>query len=182
MTLKTFWTIFLKIFGIYLIWQVLIILPSFFSTLIFIGGEDKISLFTTLSAIIFIISFFVLIVRYSIFKTDRVIEKLHLEKGFPDEKLEINIHRSSLLTIATIVLGGLMIADGLPLLIYNTFYYIQRSDALIKFSDNRVTPYLVSNLLKVLLGYFMVSDSRLIVNFVERKRKKNVVNADDVTE
>ncbi|MFI5136563.1 MAG: hypothetical protein ACHQIM_01965 [Sphingobacteriales bacterium] len=182
MELKTFWKIFLKIFSLYLIWQTLVILPSFFSTLIFVGGQDKITMFTTVSAIVFIALFFIFIIRYCLFQTDRVIDKLHLEKGFPDEKLEINIHRSSLLSIAIIILGGLMLADGLPLLVYHAFYYIQRSDAFIKFQDNRATPYLVSNFLKVLFGYFMVADNRLIVNFIERKRKKTATNIDNATE
>jgi hypothetical protein len=181
MTINTFWKIFLKIFGLYLIWQVLIVLPSFFSTVIFIGGQDKSAMFTSFSAITFMVLFFIFVIRYSIFKPELTIEKLHLDKGFPDEKLEINIHRSSLLSIAIIVLGGLMFADGLPLLIYNVFYYIQRSDAFTKFSDNHATPYLVSNFLKVIIGYFMVADTRLIVNFIERKRKRTV-NVDDLAE
>ena len=175
MTLNTFWTIFLKIFGLYLIWQILTILPSFLSTLIYVGGQDKISLFTTLSGIAFATLFFIFIVRYCIFKTARVIEILHLEKGFAEEKVEVNIHRSSLLTIVVIISGGLMLADGLPLIVYDVFYYIQRSDSFVTFKDNRATPYLVSNLLKVIIGYFMVADSRLIVNFIERKRRKNTL-------
>ena len=173
MTVKTFWTIFLKIFGLYLVWQTLIILPSFFSTLIFMSTSgDKTSLFTTFSAILFIVCFFIAILRYCIFKTDWVIEKLQLEKGLGEEKLEINIHRSSLLGIAIIVLGGLMLADGLPLLVYYSFQYVQHDNTYTKLVDNRSTPWLVTNFLKIVLGYFMVSDSRLIVNFIERKRKK----------
>jgi len=182
MKLKTFWKIFLKIFSLYLIWQTLTILPSFFSTLIFVGGQDKISMFTTLSAIVFIALSFIFVIRYCLFQTDRVIKTLHLDKGFPDEKLEINIHRSSLLSIAIIVLGGLMIADGLPLLVYNCFAYTKYINDYKGFSENRITPYLVSNLLKVIIGYFMVADSRLIVNFIEHRRKKAIANIGDDTE
>jgi len=168
MTPKTFWTIFLKIFGLYLIWQTLIILPSFFSTLIFMGNSgDKVSVFTTLFAIVFIACFFIAILRYCIFKTDWIIEE-----GLSEEKLEINIHRSSLLSIAIIVLGGVMLADGLPLLVYYCFQYIQHDNTYTKFIENRSTPWIVTNFLKILFGYFMVADSRLIVNFIERKRKK----------
>jgi hypothetical protein len=102
-----------------------------------------------------------------------VIKKLSLDKGFTEENIEINIHRSSLLSIAIIVLGGLMLADALPLLVYDAFNYVQRDDTYTGFSKNRASPYLVSNLLKIVIGYFMVVDSRLIVNFIERKRRKN---------
>ena len=75
-----------------------------------------------------------------------------------------------------------MIADGLPLFVYYVFYYIQRNDAFVKFVDNHSTPYLVSNFLKVFTGYFMVADNRLIVNFIERKRKKTTVNSRETPE
>ncbi|MCR8558616.1 hypothetical protein KXD93_13250 [Mucilaginibacter sp. BJC16-A38] len=76
------------------------------------------------------------------------------------------------MTIAIIVLGGLMLVDSLPSLIFNGFEYIQNDTTYSKIRDNRATPYLVSNFLKVVVGYFMVADSRLVVNFIERKRRK----------
>ncbi|MDP9078013.1 MAG: hypothetical protein M3O71_11350 [Bacteroidota bacterium] len=173
MTPKTFWTIFLKIFGLYLLWQTLVALPSFFSSLLFFStGEDKLAIVKIVIAIAFIATFFIVILRYCLFKTDWIIEKLKLERGFNEEKLEVDIHRSSLLTIAVIVLGGLMLVDSLPSLIFNGFEYIQNDTTYSKMRDNRATPYLVSNFLKVVVGYFMVADSRLVVNFIERKRKK----------
>ncbi len=170
-TPRTFWTIFLKIFGLYIIWQALVILPSLFASVIYIGSQDKLSLFTLCSGLVFLVCFFIAIIRYCIFRTDPLIELLRLEKGFADEQIEVNLHRSSLLKIAIIVLGGLMLADGLPLLCFNIFSYFQYAHAYNGFGQNRVSPYLVSNLLKVFFGYFMVTDSRMIVNFIERKRK-----------
>jgi hypothetical protein len=172
MTLKIFWTIFLKIFGLYLIWQILIALPSLFSSIIVTGSQDKGSLFSVISASIFLALFFIAIVRYCLFQTERVIEKLHLDKGFTEEKIEVNIHRSSLLTIIIVILGGLMLADALPLLVYDLFLYFQHAEAYKGFTDNRESPYLVTNLLKVVIGYFMATESRLLVNFIERKRRK----------
>lgn len=173
MTPKTFWTFFLKIFGLYLIWQTLILLPSFFSTLVYMfRSDDKLSVFTALCAIVVIGCTFALIFRTCLFKTDFLIKKLRLDKGFEDETVEINIHRSSLLSIATIVIGGLMLADGLPLLVFYGFQYIQRDSAYATFGRNPSSPWLVTNFLKIVIGYFMVADSRLIINFIERKRKK----------
>lgn len=178
MALNTFWKIFLKIFGLYLIWQMLEILPSFFFVLVYAGSQDKVTVFTTIAGIVFIVLVLFAVVRQFLFKSDYIIEKLRLEKGFIEEKIEITIHRSSLLTIIIIVLGGLMLADGLPLLIYHIFNFIQRADAYTKFQDNHATPYLVTNLVKVALGYFMVVDSKMIVNLIERKRRKNAIIID----
>lgn len=177
MTPDTFWKFFLKAFGLYLIWQTLTIIPSFFSTLMYVNSTpEKSDWLPTISAIVFIILFFIAVLRCCIFKSEWVIDKLSLTKGFANEKIDVNIHRSSLLSIAIIVLGGLILADGLPLSIFYIFDYIQHSNSYDSFSKNRYSPFVVSNLLKVLIGYFMIADSRLIVNFIERKRKKAIVN------
>src|ERR1700730_2997968 len=135
MTLKTFWTIFLKIFGLYLIWQTLIILPSYLFSITYFSALDEILhknpydklFFIVISAMILIVVLFVLIIHYCIFQTDRVIEKLHLEKGFIEENVIINIAQSTLLTIAIIVLGGLMLANSLPSLVREMFSYVQQA-------------------------------------------------------
>lgn len=177
MTPNTFWTFFLRAFGLYLIWQTLTIVPSFFSTLIYINRTaDKSDLFPTLSAIVFIVLFFIAVLRFCIFKTEWIIEKLHLSKGLADERIDVNIHRSSLLSIAVIVLGGLMVADGLPFLAFNILNYVQADSTYNTFSQNRASPYIISNLLKIVIGYFMMADNRLIINFIERKSKKAIVN------
>ena len=125
MTIKTFWTIFLKIFGLYLIWQVISLLPSFISWIKFVSSDDSRAYPETIALLCLILGFFILVIRYSIFKTEWVINKLKLDEGFSDKNIEINIHRSSLLSIAIIVLGGLLLADGLPLFCYNVFTYIR---------------------------------------------------------
>jgi len=93
-------------------------------------------------------------------------------KGNEDERIEVNIHRSSLLKIAIIVLGGLLLADSTPFLGFQLISYFENTQVKLSFIENRASPYLVAELLKVIIGYFMVTDSRLIVNFIERKRKK----------
>jgi signal transduction histidine kinase len=179
MTLTTFWKIFLKIFALYLIWQILVFVPSLISTITYSNGQDSKSIFYIVTFFVFIGLFFYFIIDYCLFQTDKVINKLRLTKGFTDEKLEINIHRSSLLTIAVIVLGGLMLANSLPSLISNMLFYVERNDASTKFRDNPATRYVIVDFLKVVIGYFMLADSRLIVNFIERKRKKSVVTVEE---
>ena len=69
-----------------------------------------------------------------------------------------------------------MLADGLPILTFNIFEYIQANTSYNTFSQNRFSPYIVSNLLKVVIGYFMIADSRLLVNFIERRKRKAQIN------
>ena len=43
---------------------------------------------------------------------------------------------------------------------------------------NPASPYLVADIFKVGIGIFMLTDSKFIVNFVERKRRKAVLTND----
>lgn len=69
-----------------------------------------------------------------------------------------------------------MVADGLPFLAFNILNYVQADSTYNTFSQNRASPYIISNLLKIVIGYFMMADNRLIINFIERKSKEAIVN------
>jgi hypothetical protein len=145
-----------------------------------VSDTDTLTLFTVFTAFVFVTLFFIFIIRYCLFQTEKIITMLRLDKGFSDENLEINVQRSGLLKVALIVIGGLMIADGLPLFVYNVFFYFQHSNSYTGFTDNHASPYVISNGLKLVFGYLMVTESQAIINFVERKRRKAVAkeNAD----
>ena len=172
MTPKFFWTYSLKIFGLYAIWQSILILPQFFS-ITYLSVENKTVFLVQILILLIYLVLYAALGYYCVYKTKLVIDKLKLENGFNDEVININIHRSSLLKIAIIIVGGIMLADSLPLLTSNLFQYFQNSAYSSKFKDNRYSPLVILYMLKVVIGYFMVADNRLIVNFIERKRKIN---------
>jgi len=117
------------------------------------------------------IAFYVLIMRYCLFKTDWLVDKLHLDKGFIEERFEIKMHRSTILKIAVIVIGGVMVIDTLPLLCKQTFAYFQLTSTTISFKENPASGWIIFYFVKFSIGFFMMTSSRLIVNFIERKRK-----------
>ncbi len=111
--------------------------------------------------------------RLCIFKTDVIIDKLQLDAGYQDERFEFNIHRSTLLKIAVIVMGGVLIIDSVPLLLQQVLTYLQQSHAIAynKFTDGPTAKYIVLYFIKTSIGVFMLTSSRLIVNVIELKRK-----------
>jgi hypothetical protein len=122
----------------------------------------------------FTVGFYVLIVCYFIFKTDWLINKLHLDKGFTEEKFEIKIHRSTVLRIAVIVIGAVIIMDTLPLFCKQAFAYSQLTGPDKGFKENPASGWIVLDLVKLFIGFFLLTSSRLVVNFIERKRKDTV--------
>jgi hypothetical protein len=170
MTPRSFWIIFVKILGIWLIIELFTIispvLTIFISSLSLSSFTEIISILAT---IVLITAFYVLIIWLCLFKPGLIIEKLKLDIGFEEEKFEWNIHRSSVLRISVIVLGGLTFVHSFPALL-NAIYSLYRSRNSI--IVNRDTSWLIIDLIKTILGYFLMTNSQLIVNLIERNRKR----------
>jgi hypothetical protein len=174
MTPRTFWTIFIKILGIWIILSSMITVPEFLTAIAYfgkVGGAEGVIIWILL--LILVIALFAAILKLFVFKTDWVIDKLKLDKDFTEEKIDLNIHRSTILNIAIIVIGGLMFIDGLPLLIKDLFQYYQEKDAFSRFTQNPKTGWIIYYIIKVVIGYLLMIYSKVVVNLIERQRKPN---------
>ena len=115
MTPRNLFNIILKILGIFFIKDFLAALPDLMSVIIYFkkpetAGEAIWILITQ----ILILLVYAFVSYYLVFKTSLIIEKLKLEKGFDQEIIPLNIHRSNILRIAVIVIGGYMAATEIP--------------------------------------------------------------------
>ncbi|MBS1521890.1 MAG: hypothetical protein JST50_12885 [Bacteroidetes bacterium] len=175
MTPRSLFAIIIKIIGIYLLIGAIVTIPQMITTLLSFRGQAGYASSGDLFAIAFFILItviiYVAIMRYCLFKTDWLIDKLHLDKGFAEERLELNIHRSTVLQIAVIVIGCVMVIDNLPLLCREVFVYFQMSMPNIGFKENPSSKFIVIDFAKFFIGLFLMTSSRLVVNFIERKRK-----------
>ncbi|RYZ98279.1 MAG: hypothetical protein EOP47_19695 [Sphingobacteriaceae bacterium] len=104
-----------------------------------------------------------------LFKTGWIIGVLKLDKGFIEEKFELNIHRSTVITIAVIVIGGLIIIDGLPQLFRQLFVYLERlHDGP---PEVEYPGWIIFYVIKILIGYLLITHNKLVVNFIERNKR-----------
>ena len=98
MTIKTFWTIFIKILGIWLVIDSITIIPQFISTLLFTGDNNTGQSFAlTIGLLMLTNVIYILILRLFVFKTAWLVDKLQLEKGFAEDKIELTIPSTTLL-------------------------------------------------------------------------------------
>jgi len=193
MTPKTFWIIVIKIIGIYAILQLVSIVPQVLNSFFWLfttsvnnppGGDPNYAnqinytgLLIELAYCIAQIFFYFLIVRYCIFKPSVIINKLKLVDGLEDERLEFNIHRSTILKIAVIITGALTLITSVPFLIETLFGYFQTAENYRRFIDDPEAKYIAMHFLKTVAGLFMLTCSRMIVNYIELKqRRKPIVN------
>lgn len=167
MTIRTFWTILLKMLGLYLVFDsaaVVLQMLNFIITPTFVapGNIDFISMGIYLLGV----ALYILLLWLFLFKTTWLIDKLHLDKGFTEEKLELTLAHSSVLTIAVIVIGGLMLVDSLPQLCRETFNFFQSQNV---FREEPETTYLIFHAVKTVLGYLLMTNSKRIVSFINKQ-------------
>ncbi|HSZ87714.1 MAG TPA: hypothetical protein VK787_16890, partial [Puia sp.] len=172
MTLRTLFNIILKILGIFFIKDFLSLIPQVISSLLFIINSETVGegVAVLISVLLFLLLYGA-ISYYLIFKTDLIIDKLKLDKGFDSDTVSLNIHRSTVLSIAIIVIGGLLFIDEFPNFCQQLFSYFQQRQ--MNFGLNKPTiSYVVISGIKVTIAFFLMSEQRLIVNVIERRRKK----------
>jgi len=170
MSIRTFWTIFIKIIGIWLVLDSVTVVSQFFSTLIFMFSNDSYEdSIITLLLLVFTIAIYIFILRLFVFKTEWLINKLHLDKGFNEEKIDLNIEQSTIFTIAIIVIGGVMLVDSLPQFCKEVFTFFQQDNL---FRNSPTAVWILFHLIKVVLGYLLITNSKQVVSFIQKQTTK----------
>jgi len=162
MTIKTFWLIFIKVLGLWLVFDTAMASIQFFTTLIYMDDFGSM-----VAAIIGLLVFFY-IIRMFLFRTEWLIEILRLEKGFSEDKIEFNTDQTNALNVAILVIGGLVLIDSIPQLCKEAFSFYQDSNI---FRNNPSTGYLIFYLLKSIIGYLLMTNSRFVADFIFKKSK-----------
>lgn len=174
MTIRTFWTIFIKMLGIWLVLDSVTVIPQFLSALPFFGSnhdENVIGLTVVLGLLLLTIGVYFLILRFFVFKTAWIIDQLHLDKGFDEEKIDFNVQLSTVITICTIIIGGLIFIDSVPQLCKQIFVFFQQKSI---FRESPTSGWIFFYLAKTALGYSIMTNSELILAFFQKEiAKKN---------
>jgi len=169
---RSFWKVLLKISGLLFFIDSLPVMMHTLSTMYqALSGEDNKMI--TLSVYAIILSALVFGITYLlIFQSDIIINKLRLHEGFEEDIFKINMHRSTILTIAVIVLGGWIFIDTLPHICQRITPYFEKKPLGGDY-ENPYFPWLVFYSAKLFVGILMLIYSRDIVNFIEAKRKRS---------
>jgi uncharacterized membrane protein len=172
MTLRTLFNIILKILGIFFIKDFLALIPQILSVILYLtkSGTASEGIWTLITTLL-ILFVYGLVSYYLVFKTDLIIHKLKLDKGFDNDAISLNIHRSTILSISIIVIGGFLFVDELPNFCRKLFSYFQ--EKIMTYGlHNPTILYAVISGIKIMIAFFLMSEQRLIVNVIECRRKK----------
>jgi len=168
MSIKTFWTILIKILGLLLIFGALTIVPQWFYSIYSAYQTHDFDSFIMLIFILLIVLFVYFIVfKFCIYKSSWIIEKLKLDKGFEDKKIELNSKGNRIISIAIIVIGGLMFVESIPILFKQIFVFFQQESL---FKDYPGSGWMIFNFVKVIIGYLLMTNSFRIANMIEKEK------------
>lgn len=176
MTVKSLFSIILKVLGIFFIKDIITSIIQTFSFVIMFGNHSQESDadFKVILLMVFITLIYGFAAWLLIFKSDMLIAKLRIANGFDEEVIPLNMHRSTILSISIIVIGGYMVVDEIPNLCRQLFSYYQQKNILS--SINPSVFNLVLEAVKITIGLLLMGFQRPIVNLIERKRKKEILS------
>lgn len=172
MTPRSLFNVILKILGIFFIKDFLESMSQLFLVFSLFDRHNDMSnellgLISTL-AIISVEAFFCYIL---IFKTEWIIKVLNLETGFDQETIPLNMHRSTILSISIIVIGGWLVANEIPNFCRQIFVYFQEK-SMPYGQRNPKIQYTVASGAKIIVGVLLIAEQRCLVSFIERQRRK----------
>jgi hypothetical protein len=172
MSLRSLFTIILKVIGIFFIKDLLATLQFSVTIILYItnkefGIED---LWTLISTIVTLI-FYCFLSWLFIFKSEFLVEKLKLAKGFDQDTVPLNVNQSTILSISIFVTGGLMLVNEIPNLFSLLIdYFLENSRK--PHSNDTTLSYSALSGIKILVGVLLIIKQRHIVNYIEYKRRK----------
>ena len=170
----TLFNVILKVAGIFFIKDALTFLLQLFAAVIYLKPENSFSAkidYFNLTGTFFIFLACVAIIYLLIFKTEFIIDLLGLDKKFGKEIIDLNIHRSIVLSISIMVVGGLILVNEIPNFINQiNFYFLDRNILGKGAAAKRL--YLILSGSKIFVGGLLITYQNQIVNFIELRRKR----------
>lgn len=170
MTPRNLFIIILKVIGLLFLKDMLAAIPQLFSTLAYPFQSNDIFLGVMLLLVsVLSFSLYGLIPYIFIFKSAWLVDKLKLDQGFEQATIPLNAHRSYILSVAIIVIGGMLVANEVPDLARQLLTYSQER------RDGHLNPelsYLLLTIAKIAIGMLLITKQQQLVNFIEYQRKR----------
>ena len=167
MTKRDFFRLIIKLFGLYsIILTLFTFLPSNISNVL-IYKEEICFVFIILGSILLAIALFLIL----LFKTDFIIDKLGLDKGFDDDKIILGEFKNEqIFKFAIILIGGFLILDYFPNVLFEMINIFKT-----KSSSNSIYGYEVDyfnfivGIINIMIGLIFITNYKHISSFLDKK-------------
>ena len=108
-----------------------------------------------------------MIIRLCIYKTNWITDKLKLDKGFETENIELNFDSAKIISIALIVIGGLLFIDNISVLLREIMVFFQDKSL---FKDYPKSGWLIFYFCETIIGYLLMTNSFGIAKLIDKQK------------
>jgi len=178
MTPKTLFIIIVRIIGLLLLLDLMRVIPQLLKNILYLLPLGDVSfIFIGIFFSLLISGVYAAVLVYSLFKTDKLVGKLGLEKNFDEEKIELNIHSSTAIKIAVVFIGGTTVLNYFAPVLLNLLDFIttQSSQSFTNFETGTKIPdkiVFVHDIIMLLIGYFLITNCRTVSNWISKVVRK----------
>ena len=163
MTQKSFYTIAIKLFGLFFIKEAVMLMPQILYTLIhyfnsinnesykYNAGNSAYLLIVVLSLVIY-----VAIALLSIFKTDKIVNTLNLVQEEDQGVSSMTISEILIFNIVLFILSGTILVSEIPNLCKSVFNFLQVKDLSRGFTKPDYS-FIILSAVKLLIGLMMIA-------------------------
>jgi hypothetical protein len=164
-----FFNVVLKIFGLFFLRELInsfaLLISSFFY--LFNADDFKENLFLFFSTIL-VFTFYSILTYWIIFKTNRIIRLLKLDKDFNDKIFELKFPKNEVLLIALIVTSGVILIIEIPYLCKSLFLYFQEKKVTMGQSKPNYGHIIIS-VVKIILASLLVGERAKLISLFTSK-------------
>ncbi len=166
MTKRDFFILILKVFGLFSVVTTLFsALPSNISLAMM--DIDALLILWIVVAIFVVVGLFVVL----IFKADKVVRLLKLDKGFDDEKIEIgNLKPTDIIKIGTFIIGGLMILNKTPAFLSHSLFAFKGDVIGLEYNSQDKFNWAVSGL-NLIIGFLLLTNYDFVAKKLNTKKE-----------
>ncbi len=167
MTKKDFFIAAIRVFGMFsLVTSVFSAIPTSISYALM--DVDAISILWMMLTATAVGGLFVLLV----FRADRVVRDLRLDKGFDDDRIDLgNLKSADLIKIGTFIISGLMILQNIPAFISHALFAYKSSNMRIPYGAEDKFRWAVSAI-NLVVGYLLLVHYEVAAKIMKAKLEK----------
>jgi len=168
MTKRDFFILILRLFGLYSIVTSLFTgLPSAISYALIdmtIGG-----VFWVAGTVVVMVGLFLLL----IFRAEAVVDKLRLDKGFDEDRIEVGgVKSEAIIKLACLLLGGSLIIHNIPAFLNHTLYALKSDIGGFLYDKGNQFDWAVTGV-NLIVGYLLITNYHTVAKFFNKKADNN---------
>jgi hypothetical protein len=167
MTKRDFFIIIIRLFGLYsLILSLFTFIPNSFPIAFY--DIDIISMIWIIGATLITLGIFVLLV----FKSDKVVQILKLDKGFDDDRIEFsNFNQKNIVMLSSILIGGFLIIDNISDFLSHIIFFFKADLIGTEYNNLSYLQWTISGV-NIIIGYLLITNHNSIAKLLRIEKTK----------